>query len=285
MYEKELTKLKSFMNADLWGLLQDQGCIIAGGAVTSMFTNKEVNDVDVYFPSKEAFTKVMQELIDLNYWHNYKYKKEYGLGYVDGMITIVTNKAVMLLSEGNRVQFIVHKFYQAAEEIFQDFDFTVCMGALEMKTDTWKLHEDFFKHNSQRFIQFNEKTSYPLISALRIAKYKDKGYNISKAQFMKVMMAVNAKNINSWEVLLEELGGMYGTAPEDIFDTSLPFDISYAMQKLDDVMITEKMQAQSWSNLDEIVKKIPHAFTEEIVKVVNKYEPIKHLGYSLFEIS
>lgn len=273
MYKKELAKLKGFMNADLWDLLQDQGCIIAGGAVTSMFTNKEVNDVDVYFPSKEAFTKVMQELIDLRWRSGLQYNKEYGLGYVDGMITIVTNKAVMLLSEGNKVQFIVHKFYQSAEEIFQDFDFTVCMGALEMKDETWKFHEDFFKHNAQRFIQFNEKTSYPLISALRIAKYKDKGYNISKAQFMKVMLAVNAKNIDSWEVLLEELGGMYGTAPEDIFDTSLPFDFSYAMQKLDGVMITERMQAQSWSNLDEIVKKIPHAFTEEVVKVVESYEP------------
>lgn len=273
MYEKELAKLKGFMNAELWGLLQDQGCIIAGGAVTSMFTNKEVNDVDVYFQSKEAFTKVMQELINLNWRLGYKYEKEYGLGYVDGMITIVTNKAVMLLSEGNKVQFIVHKFYQSAEEIFQDFDFTVCMGALEMKDEIWKLHEDFFKHNAQRFIQFNEKTSYPLISALRIAKYKEKGYNISKAQFMKVMLAVNAKNIDSWEVLLEELGGMYGTAPEDIFDTLLPFDLSYAMQKLDDVLITEKMQTQSWSNLDEIVKKIPHAFTDEVVKVVNSQEP------------
>jgi len=282
MYEKELTKLKGFMNEELWGLLQDQGCIIAGGAVTSMFTNKEVNDVDVYFPSKEAFTKVMQELIDLRWGSNYKYDKEYGLGYVDGMITIVTNKAVMLLSEGNKVQFVVHKFYQSAEEIFQDFDFTVCMGALEMKDETWKLHEDFFKHNAQRFIQFNEKTSYPLISALRIAKYKEKGYNISKAQFMKVMLAVNAKNIDSWEVLLEELGGMYGTAPEDIFDTSLPFDLSYAMQKLDDVLITEKMQSRAWSNLDEIVKKIPHAFTEEIVKVVNDYEPSKPLDWSQF---
>lgn len=273
MYEKELAKLKGFMNGELWGLLQDQGCIIAGGAVTSMFTNKEVNDVDVYFPSKEAFTKVMQELIDFCWQSGYQYEKEYGLGYVDGMITIVTNKAVMLLSEGNKIQFIVHKFYQSAEEIFQDFDFTVCMGALEMKDETWKFHEDFFKHNAQRFIQFNEKTSYPLISALRIAKYKEKGYNISKAQFMKVMLAVNAKNIDSWEVLMEELGGMYGTAPEDIFDTSLPFDLSYAMQKLDEVMITEKMQAQSWSNLDEIVQKIPHAFTEEIVKVVESYEP------------
>ena len=275
-YNRELLKLKSFMNGDLWQCLADQGCIIAGGAVTSMFTNREVNDIDVYFPSKEAFTKVMQELIDLRYRTDYKYEKEYGLTYVDGMITIVTNKAVMLLSEGSKVQFIVHKFYNTAEEVFQDFDFTVCMGALEMKTDTWKFHPDFFKHNSQRILSFNEKTSYPLISALRIAKYKEKGYNISKAQFMKVMFAINAKNIDSWPVLMEELGGMYGTAPEEIFDTTTPFDISYAMQKLDNVTIREKMQAKSWDSLDEIVKKIPSAFTDQVVELVNNYKQKTH---------
>lgn len=261
------------MSDELWGLLADQGCIIAGGAVTSMFTNKEVNDIDVYFPSREAFTKVMQEIIDLRYNPKYKYEKDYSVGYVEGMITVVTNKAVLLLSEGTKVQFIVHNFYNTAEEIFKDFDFTVCMGALEMKSDTWKFHQDFFKHNSQRYIQFNENTSYPLISALRVAKYKEKGYTASKAQFLKICLAVNNKNIDTWEKLFEELGGMYGTAPEDIFDVTVPFNLAYAMEKLDDVFITEKMKAKSWSCLDEIVKKIPQAFTPEVLKLVEEYEP------------
>ncbi len=272
-YNRELKRLQAHMSSELWACLAVHGCIIAGGAVTSMFNSREINDVDVYFPSKEAFTKVMQELIDLRYHPGYRYEKEYGIGYVEGMITVVTNKAVMLLSEGFNVQFIVHKFYSSAEEIFQDFDYTVCMGALEMQNDTWKFHPDFFKHNSQRILQFNEKTTYPLISALRIAKYKDKGYSISKAQFMKVLFAVNAKNIDSWAVIMEELGGMYGTPPEEIFDTTLPFDINYAMQKLDNVAIREKMPATSWNSLDEIVKKIPHAFTPEIVEIVNQPTP------------
>ena len=40
----------------------------------------------------------------------YKFEKEYGVGYTSGMINIVTNKAVMLLSQGNKIQFVVHNF-------------------------------------------------------------------------------------------------------------------------------------------------------------------------------
>jgi hypothetical protein len=37
------------------------------------------------------------------------------------------------------------------------------------------LHEDFLKHNSQRILKFNPTTDFPIISALRVQKYEDKG--------------------------------------------------------------------------------------------------------------
>lgn len=286
MYNKELTKLKKLMNEDLWGLLADQGCMIAGGAVTSVFTNKPVNDIDVYFPNKEAFTKVMQEIIDLKYRPGVKYEKEYGLGHREAMIQIVTNKAVLLKSDYEQdVQFVIHNFYETPMAIFADFDFTVCMGALKMQTDSWFFHPDFFKHNAQRHLHFNPGTSYPLISALRIAKYKEKGFNISKAQFMKTMFAVNAKNIDSWEKLMEELGGMYGTQPQEIFDTTQPFDIQAAMQRLDEIEIKDYMKSEPYDNLDEIVKKIPHAFTDEVVKLVEEYKEPEYNRYGYLQFS
>ena len=256
------------------------------GEITSIFTNKPVNDIDVYFPNKEAFTKVMQEIIELKYRPGIKYEKEYSIGYKEAMIQIVTNKAVLLKSDEQDVQFVIHNFYETPMAIFGDFDFTVCMGALKMQTDTWFFHPDFFKHNAQRFLHFNPGTSYPLISALRIAKYKEKGFNISKAQFMKTMFAVNAKNIDSWEKLMEELGGMYGTRPQEIFDTTQPFDIQVAMQRLDEIEIKDYMKSESYYNLDEIVEKIPHAFSDEVVKVVKEWkEPEPNLsryGYLQF---
>ena len=52
MFKQELYQIKKLVDAEPWELLADQGCMIAGGALTSVFTNKPVNDIDVYFPNK-----------------------------------------------------------------------------------------------------------------------------------------------------------------------------------------------------------------------------------------
>jgi len=41
-------------------LFKELGCFVAGGAVTSVFTNKEVNDLDIYFRDKESLIKFIK---------------------------------------------------------------------------------------------------------------------------------------------------------------------------------------------------------------------------------
>jgi len=266
MYDSELKKLKSYVPVDLWNMLSDLGCFIAGGSIVSMFTNREVADIDVCFPNKEAFTKAMKEVFREN---RYGPDSEYDLSLSDGVVNIVTKKAVMLLCEGQQVQFNACHLFETPEEFFDTFDFTVCMGALEMKTDTWKFHPDFFKHNAQRYLHFNPKTTYPLVSAFRVGKYREKGFTISKAQYMKICLAINAKNISDWPTLVDELGGMYGTPAEEIFDLTREFDLQYAMEQLDKVQITEKMLVKQPISMKEIVETIPHAFTDEFKEELN----------------
>lgn len=262
-YPKELKKLKDHIDGGILEVLTDVGAYVAGGAVTSMFTNKEVNDIDVYFPSKEAFTIAMQNIFKNGEGDPDLLCEDYGLGDFEGVVTIVTKKAVLLTVSGNKVQFVVHRFYESAAEIFKDFDFSVCMGALDLKNEQWVFHEDFLKHCSQRHIHFNPGTAYPIISALRVHKYKEKGYNIPKAQFLKIMLAVNAKEINTWDKLIEELSGMYGSQPEEIFDLTKPFNLLEAIESLDNIEIKDYMNTQSFRGLSDIIKIIPDAFTEE----------------------
>lgn len=49
MYEFEKNKLKAHLGDNLYSTLKDYNCIIAGGMITSLFCNREINDVDVYF--------------------------------------------------------------------------------------------------------------------------------------------------------------------------------------------------------------------------------------------
>ena len=274
MYSNELNRLKKGIPSELWELLTDRGCIIAGGAITSMFTNSEVNDYDIYFRSKEDFTKVFQEVYCD--WYD-KYKDcEYGLWFRGGIASVVTKKALLMFNGESKIQFIVNDFYETPEQIFEHFDFTVCMGALVMKDEQFIFHNDFMKHNAQKYLSFNPKTLYPLVSALRVSKYNNKGYSISKAQMLRVLLAVNAKNIDSWEKLIDELGGMYGTPPEEIFDTSKEFDIHEAIETLESVVITEKMLPNCSQGAKEIASIIRHAFTDEYLGNVGVLGEVEH---------
>src|SRR5690606_29159178 len=89
---------------------------IAGGAVTSAFTNAKINDVDVYFKSRRAFeTGVYQ-------------------AYEDGLWCVAASKRAVTFadSSGNIVQLMHFDYFPTAEDIFKAFDFTVVMGALDL---------------------------------------------------------------------------------------------------------------------------------------------------------
>lgn len=42
-------KLESYLDTSLYNKLKKYKCVIAGGAITSIFTKSKINDVDVYF--------------------------------------------------------------------------------------------------------------------------------------------------------------------------------------------------------------------------------------------
>lgn len=283
-HKKELAILKSQLNEELWDLLADNGCWIAGGACTSIFSNKEINDIDVYFPSKTAFAKVTAELFGLDYELILKNKRitqtwedrheasiSLSSNWDAGIIKHVTQKSLMLQSGDTLVQLINHKFFDSPGEIFDSFDFTINMCAYDMTGKLFIYHEDFFKHLAQRYLKFNPNTSYPFNSSLRVQKYKERGYTISKSEFTRILLAIAKKNMNSWYDLIEELGGMYGEQPEDVFDMTKKFTLDEALEQLDNIekQPTKKFifQGRLYNYLD-VVKLQPHAFPKEIVELI-----------------
>jgi len=231
-YKNEIKQITSRIDDNLLALLEDNRCIIAGGALTSVFTNKEINDIDVYFRDSESFSNVVREIM------NSTYDSEYDVGHSSARVSHYTNKSILLNSNGQDVQLIAYQFFPTVEDIFKAFDFTINMAAIELdKDEKYEIHlsEDFLKHNAQRYLGFNQGTTYPLVSALRVSKYKERGYDISKAQMIKLLLAINNKNINSWEVLVDQLGSFYGLKPDEIFDTTKEFSLQLAMEQLEAV--------------------------------------------------
>lgn len=216
----EKNKLKAYLGDDIYNSLKKSKAIIAGGMISSLFTNKEINDVDVYFRDYNSLYLFADQTLSENHVVSHTHKAtQFIKKYLDNQIL---------------VQIIHYRTYEKVEDIFDTYDFTVCMGAYDFEIEEFILHPEFLKHNSQRILRFNSNTSYPLISAIRTQKYEDKGYKISKAEYFRVLMTCMTLNITSYDELKEQLGGMYGESYDRLFDDvkDEEFDLQVAIDRI-----------------------------------------------------
>ncbi len=250
-YDNELNKIKSLVSERTWELLKFYDAIIGGGAITSVFCNRDVNDLDIYLRSEDDFFKFITEL------------------YSDTDFTLIsanmTNRSILFRDKETQqdVQLIVYKFFSTVEELFDDYDFTVNMGALSLLDEKFHFHDDFFKHNSQRYLQFHTGTTYPLISALRVQKYKDKGYTISKAQMLRLLLTISRLEINSWEDIKDHCGGFYGLNMDEVFPEDKEFSLDLAIETLDQVFGDNTFKTYFTSiSEDDIIQKFFEKFND-----------------------
>lgn len=174
-----------------------KGAYVAGGAITSVFTGKPINDLDIYFKSREDFETAVAQAYDASWWN------------VD-----TSKRAVTFSDNGTIVQYMHFDFFPTAQDIFRAFDYTIVMAAYDYDTQEFVFHDDFLKHNSQRFLRFNPGTRYPLASATRVLKYQQRGYTIGKGDILKIALACRCVKIESWDDLKDQIGGAYGTKVE-----------------------------------------------------------------------
>lgn len=214
--KKMKQKLKR-MIPKTYEILKNYNCFIAGGTITSLFRNSEINDIDVYFTDKQELFKLLMNEFSSDY------------------IIHISKKAITFkLSEIERIQLIFFDYYDTAEKIFNDFDFTINMGAFDFQKDKFILTEDFLQDNIQKKLIINTNTKFPIITATRILKYKQKGYDIDIFEMIKLSFAINILKIKTWEELEIQLGGMYG---ENIIELTneekeKQFDINKVIEKI-----------------------------------------------------
>ncbi len=216
MYEYENRKLRKYLGNDLYNTFKKYNCIIAGGSILSIFNNTEINDIDLYFRSANDMS---------DFLHN---------EMAGTWIIAHTKKAFLFKCDGVKIQTIYFKYFNSPEEIFETFDFTVCMAAFDFKSEEFVLHEDFLRHNVSKILKFNERTAYPIVSALRVAKYKNKGFSISKPEYIKILLTILSLKIDNYDDLKEQMGGMYGENYDSLLEPKAgeAFDISSIIENL-----------------------------------------------------
>lgn len=239
-YQRQIDKVYSMLGEPFLLNLKEHNAIIAGGAVLSAFTNKEIHDIDVYFRSfedmKNCFFGVTKDWVEIY------------LSHTDKSITL-TDKETKTV-----VQFIHFDYFATPQDIFNCFDFTVCMAAIEVQNDSLVLHEDFLTDVASRALRFNNGTRFPYISLLRTNKYGDYGYTIGRGQTLTIADACARMPINSWEDAKHQLGGVYGHEIEIQIEDGVEFS-QEALNKV----LTSITDGRPWlprGNYDQLVKEL-----------------------------
>ena len=187
-FDPEIKRLRTI------GGCQFDNAFLAGGAITATFTKHPVNDLDFYFRDYESFRRAVDDAYDDGRW-----------------CVALTPRAITFGKSGDRptIQLMYFKFFETAEAIFESFDFTACMGALDTASGELIFHPRFMADACARELHFNHRTEFPLASGLRVQKYLERGYTISGDEWLKVLLACQFNTPTGWEELQTQLGGHY----------------------------------------------------------------------------
>jgi len=190
MYSTQKEYLKSLLPECLLGKFDGY---LAGGAMTSIFMRVDINDYDLYPRNEKAFKDCLSVLSGNSFY-----------------LKFVSEKSLTFIKGEYKIQVIHYRFFNDHRDVFSDFDFDANMGAYDFIRDEILLHDSFLPALASKDITINKGTKYPLISLVRLKKYQEKGFNFKPTEILKLAIRTTQLNINSWEDLEDQVGGVYG---------------------------------------------------------------------------
>lgn len=220
--DKELPKIIKNINDDL---PDGSSLVLAGGAISSLFNKKPINDYDIYLVTDvtddDKYSDLLSDIID-------------DLGSNTRFVSC-SDKSILVAWNDFLINFVFFKKFHKVEDIFEGFDFSCVMGSYHLTDKKFYVTEDFLIDNISRVIRFNHKTAFPIMSLLRVKKYVDKGYEISRNEMLKICLRVSQLNIKSFKVLKKHIGGMYGIDIESLFDTTKKFNMTEVIDQINEL--------------------------------------------------
>jgi hypothetical protein len=202
---KEKEFLKMVIPDEAWDALVGHDAILAGGAITSIFSGRCINDFDIYSRSQSThdslvskFSKCMSD----------KYKSEMSHSFICG-------KMEKEEAEHYGIEFDIsdHPFQLvfpsvacgSVDSILNTFDFTCVQAAFSFKKETFYFHRNFLKDLAKRDLIYNLHRNHELSTTFRVEKYIKKGFFISNFERMKIVVAQNPSFVNTYADFVKEL--------------------------------------------------------------------------------
>lgn len=225
--------------------LEAAGAVVAGGAVSSIFTSRKVNDLDIYVDqfASGPVRAAMNEMISSS--------------LCNAKMTFQTNRAISYNIEGANVQLITK---YSADECLDKFDFTVTQGLYKLSTQEFEMRPRFLADNAQRRLVYTGGSEYPICALFRTKKYQARGYTLSGGEMVKIAFAINKLNLNNMTTLKDQLMGIDTVYLNTILSS---LEIKYGSIESADITLDkfsqlwdEMMVSESLELIDDLVSEL-----------------------------
>jgi hypothetical protein len=197
-YLREASFLRDQMGVEVVSLLTRFGGIVAGGAVTSVFSSSRINDFDLFFPTPERLNDALASITRDDK-------------------SIEADSALSVIMGGHRVQ-LVKVLTRTPSEVISSFDFTICQAGFDLD-DGFIFGADFFQHLAQRRLVFNIKAEYPICSLYRARKFIKRGFSLSGIEAIKLGLRIHSLKIDTYRDLRAQLMGIDTLFLKDLTDS------------------------------------------------------------------
>lgn len=231
--QREEYLLKKYLGEESIKGLRSCNAIIAGGAITALFTGQKIRDWDIYFRNAEDCNRAVT-------WFG-----------INGKLAneTDTSKSYHLGKQEKPYQLIVMAdLFGDPKTIFSYYDFTVCMAAYQFHEDGedegFVFGDDFFKHIGQRRLVFSTGTMFPICSMLRVMKYIKKGFFITGMEILKIGLSIHSLKMETYADLRRQLQGI---------DTAFLSDLTSQMKPGEPLGVKQYIMEEFMSMLEHFV--------------------------------
>jgi hypothetical protein len=150
-----------------------EGAWVAGGAVRGFVLNEHYNDIDVFFKSQAVFDRVKNFLCARG-----------------GKIRRQRPEVTEIDFQGIIVQLCSYRWFESAQDVINDFDFTICRFAMDFRWKVLYSQVDYDDAINMRLRPFLLK--YPIVVFRRIDKFINKGYAPCEGFWQQVITQLKA---------------------------------------------------------------------------------------------
>ena len=220
-YAQVMAKIRGFPNVtnitDILSTLGMLGVVLAGGAITAIFSGGTVNDLDFYLedPSKLRLAEA--------------YLKTFFTEPVYVSDNCITFKRKSPKTRRVWTVQLITRFSGHPVDIFDNFDFTITTGAYSFREADFTFGDRFFPDLAKKRLVYMGNSKYPICAMYRTKKYQERGYFLPGSTVMHISLAIVRLEIKTYAELKKQLLGidtvfLQNLLKRDEFSSDLPVD-------------------------------------------------------------